>query len=541
MLHSLLSLPSLITIAGAVMLGYGARRTSRRSPVASLLGFVLVVASLPMHVSATHGLLAGGSSLLLSAAAGLGVVALLLNRDSGGAKGGRQFIVLALASLVGSVLLFFGSSLFGGSSIHHGAPRATEDAGLSASQTQAVETANAVETVATADGESLLVELGPDDNIDEILPLIAEYGGRAERAFPTVSLTDDEDLSQVFIVSGVKKDLLLKLIDLLRKQIEDVDNVEINEPIGLEPVDVETTTDKFSSPLLTNDPLASQQWSLGVARVDAAHRILKDITPVRKAVVAILDTGVDAAHEDIVSSFLKESPATSDIHGHGTHCAGIAGAATNNGKGMASLNWDGKFVEVASYAALGDTGMGTVETMAQAIIDATTDGADVISMSLGEFSLFPVKVVTDAVEFAQKRGVIVVAAAGNSNRDAKMHIPSNIDGVIAVAAVDENNRKASFSNTNTSLSRPIAAPGVNILSLEPNGKYGKKSGTSMATPLVSGLIGVMRAINPELTAEQVYTILEETGRSGPDAAKVGSTIQADAAVRVAAGNIVVRS
>ncbi|NNE34282.1 MAG: S8 family serine peptidase, partial [Rhodothermales bacterium] len=348
--------------------------------------------------------------------------------------------------------------------------------------------------------------------------------------------------SQVFIVSGIKKDLLLKLIDMLKKRLEDVDHVEINEPIELDDP-ISTDSDEFDAGVrfLTNDPLANQQWAMQGARIDAAHKILEDLKPVRKAVVAILDTGVDARHEDIVGSFLSESPATTDSHGHGTHCAGIAGAATNNSTGMASLNWDGRFVEISSYAALGSTGMGTVETMAQAIIDATTDGADVISMSLGEFSLFPIKVVTDAVKFAQKRGVIVVAAAGNSNQDAKMHLPSNIDGVIAVAAVDENNRKASFSNTNASLSRPIAAPGVNIMSLEPNGKYGKKSGTSMATPLVAGLIGVMRAINPELTAEQVYTILEGTGKAGADAKRVGNTIQSDAAIRVAAGNIVVRS
>jgi thermitase len=111
-----------------------------------------------------------------------------------------------------------------------------------------------------------------------------------------------------------------------------------------------------------------------------------------------------------------------------------------------------------------------------------------------------------------------------------MHMPSNIPGVIAVAAVDEQGRKASFSNINTRLSRPIASPGVNILSLEPGGRYGLKSGTSMATPLVAGLIGVMRSLNPEVTAEEAWEILRDTGTEGPDVSSTGRTIQADEAL-----------
>ncbi len=541
MLSSLLSFPALITIIGAVLLGYGTLRKSRRAALLTLGGFLAIVASFPIHLSVAHSFFVGSGSFFVSTGVGLVLLSLVATRNSQHEKGRRQFLVLATAALVVGLALRVLGVAFGANDAEVGNANIEQIESEEASGISILQNADDLDGSAQEVSESILVELGPDDTIDEILPLIEEYGGSAERAFPSLSLEQDEDLAQVFIVSGIKKDLLLKFIDFLRKQIEDVDNVEINVTIELDDPIGSDGEYSAATGLLANDPLADQQWSMQVARVDAAHALLADIKPVRKAIVAILDTGVDARHEDISPTFLSESPATTDAHGHGTHCAGIAGASTNNGKGMASLNWEGAFVEISSYAALGASGMGTVETMAQAIIDATTDGADVISMSLGEFSLFPVKVVTDAVMFAQERGVIVIAAAGNSNQDAKMHIPSNIDGVIAVSAVDEKNRKASFSNTNMSLARPIAAPGVNIMSLEPNGKYGKKSGTSMATPLVAGLVGVMRAINPELTAEQIYKILEGTGKAGVDSKRVGNTIQSDAAIRVAAGNIVVRS
>ena len=197
---------------------------------------------------------------------------------------------------------------------------------------------------------------------------------------------------------------------------------------------------------------------------------------------------------------------------------------------MASLNWNGDFIDILSYQALGSDGMGSLETIAQAIIDAARNDADVISMSLGGFSLAPPKVIKDAVEFAMDRGAIVVAAAGNSNQDAKNHMPSNVEGVITVSAVDQNGNKAKFSNTNTSLTRPIAAPGVDVVSLIPGNDYGPKSGTSMATPVVSGLLGIMRSLHPELTAAQAYTILHESGVTLDDSGKVGRMIDADAAV-----------
>ena len=376
--------------------------------------------------------------------------------------------------------------------------------------------------IAATSQSAYLLELGPDDQIVEIESILAEHDIQYERAFPSIALTVDEDLSQVYILTGAQFSFDVAL-PLLKADEENVDFIEANRIVSLDPIASSKDYSASESSFLANDPLLTQQWAATETHYNDSYRLLSDVTPVRKAIVAILDTGVDAGHEDIADVF-GDSQARSDQHGHGTHCAGIAGAVTNNGKGIASLNWNGEFVDVTSYQALSATGSGTLESIAQAIIDAATDGADVISMSLGDYSPVPPKVVKDAVEFALERDVIVLAAAGNSNQDASLHMPSNIEGVISVAAVGPGLKKAPFSNRNGKLKRPIAAPGVNILSLEPGGKYGKKSGTSMATPMVAGLIGVMRAINPEITAETAYETINETGVEGVDALKTGRTI-----------------
>jgi len=143
------------------------------------------------------------------------------------------------------------------------------------------------------------------------------------------------------------------------------------------------------------------------------------------------------------------------------------------------------------------------------------------------------KVISDAIAFARRENVIVLASAGNSDEDAIDHMPSSVEGVIVVSAVDENLDKAKFSNTNTSLARPITAPGVNILSLKTGGGYVSMSGTSMSTPVVSGIVGMMRAMNPDITDDQVWDILQSTGRDVKDTQRIGKLVDAEAAIQQA--------
>ncbi len=376
---------------------------------------------------------------------------------------------------------------------------------------------------------SILVELGPDDSIEELAPVLNRFEAAYEQAFPSVNLSMSEDLAQVFVLS-VRRGRGRKLMRALGADRENVDYVAWNVEVEAVPIMGKAPGAAEAARFLENDPRVSEQWALEAIHAHEAHAMLVDAAPRKAARIAIVDTGIDGGHEDL-EAVLSAAGDSTDENGHGTHCAGIAAAATNNGRGIASLNWNGAFVQLGAYRALGDDGSGTLEEIAQAVIDASLADADVISMSLGSFADEPPRVLVLAIALAQRRGAIVVASAGNADEDAARHYPSNIKGVIAVAAVDQDLRKASFSNTVASLEWPIAAPGVDILSSYPGSQYDYLSGTSMAAPLVAGLIGIMRALDPEVTAERAYSLLHGTGTVGPDAAVTGRIVNAEAALQ----------
>jgi len=379
----------------------------------------------------------------------------------------------------------------------------------------------------------LLVELGEDDQLKEIRSILNKYDAQAEKAFPNVDMSESVDLAQYYLVY-VDSNLREALIMELDADDENVDQVAPNRPVSIiQPTKGANAPQKGT--FLANDPYLSNQWYANKLNYNAVYQWLQANKPKKKAKVAIVDTGVDAEHEDIGNVYTRSGGSGDyDKHSHGTHCAGLAGAATNNGKGIGSLNLNGEYVTLIGFPALDDQGRGTDQRVAKAIIDAAESGADVISMSLGGPSLFgPPKSQVDAIKYARKLGAIVIVAAGNSNDDARRYSPANINGVITVAAVDEQFRKASFSNTNTRLKMPIAAPGVNILSSVPASQYQSYNGTSMATPIVAGLVGMMRAYNPDLTTEQAYRILNNTGTQVSDSPKVGKVINPKKALEAA--------
>lgn len=374
-----------------------------------------------------------------------------------------------------------------------------------------------------------LMELGPDDEVSEVKHILEKYKVQYEKAFPTIEMSADEDLAQYYLIY-VDSSYLTPLTNELKADVENVDNVETNKFISLDDPKTDIFSTENTAIFKANDPFLKNQWYAEKLGYDKVYETLSALSPKKKAKVAILDTGVDGVHEDLKAVF-ADSPANKDGHGHGTHCAGLVGATTNNKLGIGSMNWDGKFIEVRGFQALSADGSGSYEMIAQAIIDATDAGSDVISMSLGGPAPFGApKVIKDAVKYAQKKGAILVVAAGNSSADAKSYSPANVEGVICVAAIDENFNKAYFSNTNTSLKMPIAAPGVNILSSVPNGQYVQMNGTSMATPIVAGLVGILRSLKPTLTTAEAYKILKETGLDSADASKAGRTIQPLAAI-----------
>lgn len=261
----------------------------------------------------------------------------------------------------------------------------------------------------------------------------------------------------------------------------------------------------------SSDALYSNQWGLEKVNAPGAW----SLSTGDGVVIAVPDTGVDLDHPDledkiltdIAKSFIEGSPGVDDDNGHGTHVAGIAAAATDNGIGIAGMGWDAMILPLKVLDA---DGWGNVVGLAYAIRYATDSGADVINLSLGVVGScgWP---LYDAVEYAYGKGVIMVAAAGNELANQEM-IPVGCDHVIGVSATDEADRLAAYSNYGGHVS--VAAPGSSIYSTAWPGdpqcwyrEYCRKSGTSMATPYVSGLAALLLGRYPGYTPDEIASAI----------------------------------
>ncbi|OIU72036.1 S8 family peptidase [Rossellomorea aquimaris] len=205
--------------------------------------------------------------------------------------------------------------------------------------------------------------------------------------------------------------------------------------------------------------------------------------------IAVLDTGVDYNHPDLDGKtirgydFVDNDYYPMDLNGHGTHVAGTAAAETNNGTGVAGMAPNTKILAVRVLDA---NGSGSLADIADGIRYAADQGAEVINMSLGCDCSTPT--LESAVNYAWNKGSVIVAAAGNDGISTTFE-PASYANVIAVGAVDSYDRKASFSNYGTWVD--VTAPGVDIASTVPNNGYSYMSGTSMASPHVAGLAGLL--------------------------------------------------
>ena len=286
------------------------------------------------------------------------------------------------------------------------------------------------------------------------------------------------------------------------------------------------------------DPLRPQQWGLDMIESDAAHQTTRG----DGAVVAVVDSGVDAGHPDLGGrllpghDFVDNDATPQDGNGHGTHVTGIVAANAGNGVGVSSVAPGARVLPVR---VLGDDGSGDSATVAAGIDYAVAHGAQVINLSLG--SDVPL-VGSDstfgaAIDRALDHGVIVVAAAGNDGLPA-CEQPSGQGRLLCVGAVDKRGMRSFFSSFGQGLG--VVAPGgsavpvsgEDILSTWNDGGYMELAGTSQATPHVAGVAALLvsKGLHGQAAVNRILATAKDAGTPGPDPQYGAGIVNARAAV-----------
>ena len=256
-----------------------------------------------------------------------------------------------------------------------------------------------------------------------------------------------------------------------------------------------------------NDPLLAQQWGIFAIGAD---RVWATTTGIG-VIVAVVDSG-SGPHPDLAENLLPgrsffglvESQDGSDIDasGHGTHVAGIIASAANNGIGGSGVAPNAQLLPIK---VLDQAGQGDARDVAAGVRYAADNGAKVINLSLGGAT--ESSSLTQAITYANDKGALVVAAAGNGGANDKPKWPASLDLTLAVTAVDQSNGATSFDQRGEYID--IAAPGTGIVSTV-KGDYGASSGTSMAAGFVAGAAALLFAAEPRVTNTQVRDILLRT-------------------------------
>jgi subtilisin family serine protease len=272
----------------------------------------------------------------------------------------------------------------------------------------------------------------------------------------------------------------------------------------------------FAAETTPNDPhYAPYQWNLRQIRANAGW---DRTTGSNSVVIAVVDTGVDLGHPDLAGKIVggidtvNNDADAQDDQGHGTHVASIAAAQSNNGTGVAGVDWNARIMPVKVLDAQGS---GSASGVAMGIVWAADNGADIINLSLSGTN--PSTVIENAVQYAHAKGVLVVAAAGNAyNQGNPTSYPAAYPSVLAVAAVNDSDGHASYSNSGAYVD--VAAPGGDPSDPNDNNSrhwiagaywrgsgmsYAWLSGTSQAAPQVAGLAALLLAVNPTLTPDQI--------------------------------------
>lgn len=267
-----------------------------------------------------------------------------------------------------------------------------------------------------------------------------------------------------------------------------------------------------------NDPYFNQLWGMQNCKATQAWQAIREAP---RVIVAVIDTGVDYNHPDLKDSmwtrngkhgydFFDDDDDPMDEDVHGTHCAGTIAGVGNNGVGVVGVSWK---AQIMAMRFLGPDGSGSTSDAVKCIDWAVANGAHILSNSWAGPDT--PRELSEAVTRAEQKGVLFVAAAGNTvgsgnNNDTNPFYPAALPNanVISVAAIDVNDARGSFSHYGQR-SVDIAAPGVGIISTVPNGQYAKLDGTSMACPHVAGaaaLVWSKAFASPTQDPKQMTTV-----------------------------------
>ncbi|SFM27846.1 S8 family serine peptidase [Methanolobus profundi] len=326
---------------------------------------------------------------------------------------------------------------------------------------------------------------------NEKVPVLIKFKGQSDAQL--VKANGGNIKYEYDVVSAIAAELPQKAIDALSKN----PNVELIEPDGIAQITAETTP-----------------W--GIDRVNAPGAQALGITG-SGVKVAVIDTGVDYTHPDLAANYLGGYDYVNgdndpmDDHSHGTHVAGTV-LGIDNEEGVLGVAPNAGFYALKAADASGSV---SYSDLIASINWAVNNDADVITMSLGGSYSSTLKTACDN---AYNSGVVVVAAAGNTG--GSVIYPAGYDSVIAVSATDSNDVKASWSSYGSQVE--LAAPGVSIYSTMPGSSYGYKSGTSMATPHVTGVVALL------LSTDVSGTTLDLDNDGTWDPAEVRARLQSTA-------------
>jgi subtilisin family serine protease len=348
------------------------------------------------------------------------------------------------------------------------------------------------------DAGVLLIRFQPETTPAERTAVLASLDVRPVRWLPQANVVQVAPNHAGAVVASAALDAVAPYVDYIEADVAVTGDLIPNDTAF-------TVTSQVYGQNIVEAPHA---WNLSIGATTTA--------------IAILDSGINPDHPEFAGrvlpgyDFINDDDDPRDDHGHGTHVAGIAAAALNNQQGSAGIC---PLCMILPVKVLDSSNKGTWGSVAAGIFYAVDQGAHVINLSLG--ATVSSRTLENAISYAEAHDVLVVASAGNA-ASTTPYYPAALPYVIAVGATTDSDVQWPLSNEGDHLD--LSAPGYRIYStyhdLAQNGGYTHMSGTSMASPFVTGLVGLLASFDATLTGAQIYTIMvataDDLGELGKD-------------------------